>query len=290
MSISQKLEVNLVSLFDWGFVNKGGYINVNIDQSGAYVDNRSLLTRITDPRSPTTAYYQGNENWVYESGQSSSPAPFVPPLIYVNGTLDISPIINYRDGRVTPSVSTNAASIVKAKHSYKWVNFTLSRNSFFRRHAQYNQARTDIKNGDISIPPEIRTTLPCVAIDVSPISTSRPFGMEWRGPRIYSNSVSMYVIGESSADVMKICDFIAAQKGNNFYAFDPSLAIAANDFPLNMNGTINSGKNHDQLSADYPWCTIRVINAESLWSGYLNENLYQAIVKIQTEITACLSC
>ena len=32
MSISEKLEANLIGLFDWGFVDNGGYINIDVNQ------------------------------------------------------------------------------------------------------------------------------------------------------------------------------------------------------------------------------------------------------------------
>jgi len=292
MSISEKLEVNLISLFDWGFTEKGGYINVDAsgaEASGAYVDNRGILTRVIDPRS-TGVFYQGPENWVYESGQASSPLPYTPPLVYVGATLDTTPIINYRDGRITPSIATTTTSVVKAKFSYKWVKFTSARNSPFRRQIQNRQNRTDIANGNISVLPEIRLPLPTVCIDVPPISGSKPYGITTYGARTYKHRVLAYIIGESSSNVLRISDYISSQQGSFFYTFDPTLVVAADDFPLNFDGTPNTLKNHEQLSETYPWATIRIIVAKGLWSGYLTENIYQAVVELDTEIVACLSC
>lgn len=290
MSVSEKLEANIIGLLDWGFTDNGGYINIDVNQSGAYVNNRSILTSVSDPRATGTKFYQGPENWVYESNISSSPAAFVPPLIYVNGTLDTAPIINYRDGRVTPSLSTNSSSVVKAKFSYKWANFTSSRKSGYKRQIQYRQNRTDYNNGDIAINPELRLTLPAVLVDVPPISKSRQYGMDMYGPRIYVHNTNITVLGESASDVVKICDYIAAQQGQVYNMYNPSLVIASGDHPLNFNGTINSGKNYDQLVEDYEWSSLKIILAESLWGGYINEHLYSANVRMQTEFVACLNC
>ena len=45
MGLSEKVEANLVSFFDFGFLDKGGYFNIDINQSGDYVSNLSSLTK-----------------------------------------------------------------------------------------------------------------------------------------------------------------------------------------------------------------------------------------------------
>lgn len=290
MTISEKLENNLISYFDWGFVDKGGYINVNVGQTGCFVDDRSILTKVTDPRATGTLYFQGPENWVYESGSSSTPAPFIPPLVYVNSTLDLTPTINYRDGRVTPSISVPSNATVKAKFAYKWVTFTSARKSFNHKRVQYRQNRTDLNTADIKMPPEIRMPLPAVVIDVPPISRSKPYGIDRWGARVYFYDVDLYIIGESAADVARISDYLILQTQTNINTFDPKLVVLADDFPLNFNGTIHSGKNHQQLSEDYPWSTVWIDSATGIWSGYLNEHIYQANVRLKLEFVACLNC
>lgn len=288
MSFSEKLEVNLISAFDWGFVNRGGYINVNVNQTGAYVDNRSVLEKVND-LSSTGVLYCGPENWVYESDVSSMPAPLV-PLVYVNNVLDVSGAINYRDGIVKPSVFVPSTGVVKARFSYKWVTFTSARKSNSRRQIQYRQTRTDLNKVDVGIPSEIKVPLPTVTIDVPSVTKSKQYDIMRYGSRLYFHDVNMYIIGESASDVVKICDIICSQAGDVINSFDPKLVVQADDFPLKFDGTVNSGKNHDQLAEDYPWAPIKILSAESMWSGYLNEHIYQAIVRIKTELRLCLGC
>lgn len=38
---TEKLEMNLISMFDHGFVDKGGYFNVNLAQTGCYTNDMS---------------------------------------------------------------------------------------------------------------------------------------------------------------------------------------------------------------------------------------------------------
>jgi len=291
MSISEKLENNVIHLFDWGLVEKGGYINVDVNESGAYVDNRSILTRVSDPRSTGTGYYQGPENWVYESDTDSSPSPNAPALVYVDGVLNVGATVNYRDGRVVPSGTTTSSSVVKASFSYKWATVTSARKSGYRRQIEYRQHRTDYNNGDVSLPPEVRLPLPAIVVDVPPVSKSRSYGLANAfGPRIYTHNIGITVLGESASNVVKICDFICAQKGSLFNMYDPSLVVASGDFPLNFNGTINSGKNYDQLTEDYPWSNLYIVNAESTFGSYLHEHIYMANVRMETELVACLNC
>lgn len=285
MSVSEKLENNVISMLDWGFTDKGGYINIDINQSGDYVDNRSSLTRVTDVRNQSV-YWQGPENWVYESGISVGTANNV-PLIYVNNVLNTGCTINYRDGQVTTPTGVTATS-VKAEFAYKWITFTSSRNSNSLRRLQARQNRFDIDNGEVNIPAEVRVPMPCVTIDCPPVSKSRPYGIG--GPisaTIYTHEIDLQIVGETASEAVRIADYICAQKGNEFLSYDPYLVKNANNFPLTFKGRLNSGKNHDQLCALYPWANIYILDARATYGAYLDQNIYQTNVRITTEIKVC---
>ena len=83
MGISEKVEINLISFFDYGLVEVGGYFNVAIDQTGDYSNNLSSLTKVNDVRGFT--YWAGPKNWIYESGADNSGVYI--PEIYVNNSL-----------------------------------------------------------------------------------------------------------------------------------------------------------------------------------------------------------
>lgn len=290
ISISEKVEANLISFLDWGFVDKGGYINININQSGAYVDNRSILSKHEDPRTPSIKTFKGPENWVYQTEVNSDPAPNIVPLVYVNNTLDLSPVINYKDGLVTPSINVPANGVVKASYSYKWVTFISSRKSGTSRRVDYRQNRTDLDDPNSDIISEIKIPLPCVSVDVPPVSKSRPYGLDRLGPRIYTFFVNLSIVGESASEASRISDYICLQQGTNFSTFDPRLVVIANDFPLNFNGTLNSGKNHQQLSEDYPWSTIYIEEAQAYNGAYVHQNIYESFVRLKLELVACFGC
>ena len=288
LSVSEKLEANLISWLDWGFVNAGGYINVEIDQTGCYVGNQSLLEEVTDLRD-SGIYWQGPTNFVYESGTESSPAPFYEPLVYVNSILDSGAVVNYRDGQIVPT-SGVTGNTIKCSFSYKWTTFTSARKSPSVRRLKYGHTRTDIDNGQVGLPTQTTLPLPAVIIDVPPISSSRPYTLTRLGMKTYKHNINISVIGESASDVTKICDYICGQEGVAILGFDPDLVIASGDFPLNFDGTKNSGKSHKELAAQYGWSTIHIVSAEGLWGSYINENLYEANVRLVTELVACLGC
>lgn len=282
MSLSEKIEINLISMFDWGFIDHGGYINVNLNQSGDYVDNLSVLHKIVDPRGFTK--FQGPKNWVYEESADSSGVN-CPPTVYVASVLNTGVTINYRDGSVT-GISSGATD-VRAEFSYKWVTFTSTRKVENLRRVQYRQNRTDLGNNENKAPSEIRIPMPFVAFDVPPISESYPYGLGLHSPKVYNHDIVAYVVGETQADVTRICDMIAMQEGYLFNTFDPQLVHESGDYPLNFNGTLNSGKNHDELVVLYPWATLRINSAECLKGAYIHEHIYQASISLSTTIVSC---
>lgn len=282
MSLSEKIEINLISIFDWGFLDNGGYLNIDINQSGAYVNNLSALTKVEDARGFTC--WQGQKNWVYEESADSSGVN-CPPRIYTNNILYTGICtINYRDGNVTfPTAKTD----VRAEYAYKWVTVTSARKVENFRSIRYRNTRPDINNGENKYPQELFVPMPFVSFDVPPITSSKPYGVGFLSPRLFKHRISAHVVGETHSDVMRICDIICKQQGFIFDTFDPQLVHNSGDYPLNFNGTLNSGKNHDELAALYPWSTIRIDSAEADNSSYIHENICEAIVTLNTTILNC---
>lgn len=283
MSLSEKIEINLISIFDWGFVDKGGYFNVDINQSGAYVDNMSVLQKVEDVRGYTC--WQGPKNWVYETGADSSGVN-APPIIHVNNVLYTGvPIINYRDGNVVIPAATPTS--VKAQYSYKWVNVTSARKVENYRSIRYRNTRTDLVNNENFSPMELFVPMPFVTFDVPPISSSKPYGVGFLSPKLYSHRITAHVVGENHSDVVRIADIICKQKSYIFKTFDPQLVHNSGDYPLNFNGTKNSGKTHDQLAELYPWAEMRIDSAEATNSSYIHENICECQVLLKTTILGC---
>ena len=249
---SEKIEKNLISFFDYGFVDKGGYFNIEIAQTGDYVNNLSSLTKVQDSRGFT--YWAGPKNWVYESGADGSGVN-APPQIYVNGSLYSSGTVNYKEGAVY-NIPANATG-VNAKFSYKWVSFISARESNYGKKITVGDNRTDLNTVDRSTSAQLSIALPLVSFDVPSVSESKEYGLgaEYT-PMVNVYNIRATVAGANDADVKRICDIIVAQQGFAINTFDPQEVLASGDLPVTMWGAKNSGKTHDKLAAIYPWTDI----------------------------------
>lgn len=285
MGTSEKIETNLVSFFDFGLLDKGGYFNIDINQTGDYVSNLSSLTKVVDNRGFT--YWAGPKNWVYESGADSSGVN-APARIYLNGsgTPYVSGTINYREGYVynLPAATTG----VKAEFSYKWVKVVSANKSGYGRNIRQGYNRTDLDPASRSGVPELSIVLPFISFGVPAITNSKDYGLGGDfSPMVYIYNAKATVVGETDDDVKRISDAIIKQKGSSLNTFDPEVATASGSRPLTMIGTLNSGKTHDQLSTLYEWEQIYL---EDIVGGDIKEladGLFQSIVNMKIKVIGC---
>ena len=119
---SEKIEANVISYFDYEFVDNGAYFNIALNETGDYNSNLSALSKVNDQRGFT--YWAGPKNWVYESGADNS-GVYAPAQIYVNGSGYSLGTVNYRDGYVY-NVPISATG-VSARYSYRWISFVSAR-------------------------------------------------------------------------------------------------------------------------------------------------------------------
>ena len=231
MGTSEKIETNLISFFDYGFLDKGGYFNVDVAQSGDYVNDLSSLTRVQDNRGFT--YWAGPKNWVYESGVSAN----APAQIYLNGsgTPYTSGTVNYREGYVygLPTAATG----VQAEFSYKWVTVVSSKDTGYGRKVTMLRNRPDLDPAARSGSPEATISLPFVAFDVPSISKNKEYGMGAEfTPMQYHYNIKVSVVSDNPRDVKRLADIIVKQQGYAINTFDPEEVTASGDYPLTLWG------------------------------------------------------
>ena len=66
-TISNILLDNFINFYDWGFVDRGSFYNINIPQSGLYGGDRHKLRLSDDPRYTSGKVWEGyRQNWVWE--------------------------------------------------------------------------------------------------------------------------------------------------------------------------------------------------------------------------------
>lgn len=280
---SEKIETNMVSFFDYGFLDKGGYFNINIAQTGDYVNDLSSLTKVIDSRGFT--YWAGPKNWVYESGVNGSDVN-APPQVYVNGSLYTSGTINYKEGAVY-NIPISATG-VKASFSYKWVTFMSAKESKYGKKITISSNRTDLSTVERSTSFELSVPLPFVSFDVPSVSSSKEYGLGGEyTPMLNIYDIKATVVGENDADVKRICDIIVAQQGFSINTFDPQEVRASGDWPVTMWGALNSGKTHDELAETYPWTNIFLEKIKANPIKDLGNGIYESKLDIKLQHITC---
>lgn len=299
---SEILEHNLVSFFDWGFINANGFVNVDIPTSGAYGGDFSRLRSVRDNRYTNGQVWEtARMNLVWETGLSSSVSPISISGIYVNNvfrpTTDGTYYIDYPNGRVIFNTAISTNSVVRMAHSSKWINVTSTFNVPWLRIAQNNSFRVDdgnflVNSGEWARYGETRMQFPTVAIE---IVDEKNEGFQIGGGQYCRNRINFFVIGEDKNSVDRIANIIKNQNEKTIYLFDSNQLASAGKFPLNQFGTPNSGfityPTMVQYSGDggyrytrgVLWGKMTFLNPNMEPRQQIMQNIYQRSVTMTTE-------
>jgi len=292
-----QLEHNIKHFLDWGFLNIGGFVNINRPTNN--INNTAgfhKLSVVTDP-----AYTNGKvwetfkKQWVYESGimYSGSP-PITISGIYVNNTFIPGPTgnvnypysFNYELGRVIFNNPISTTADVQMNYSFKSIQTYKSNDSF--SDWKYLQEYT-FKTGDVdkNIPANHRIQLPTIIVE--PISKSDFKGYELGSTKYWANqSVLLHVFAENYVEKNNIVDIIRLQKDKNIRLYDLSKVVKNKIYSLNPNGSKNlSGQNYDQLVSDdseYLWRNGYINNVSVMDMDVLNLSIYYSTIRLDLEI------
>jgi hypothetical protein len=208
-TLSNILIDNFVTFLDWGFLDKGGFNNINIPSSGMYGGSKSELRIANDPNYVTGQVWQGfRENWAWETGINKTTQPIAISGIYVNnnflpytykpasgyytGPSATGYRINYQDGKVIFNTPLPATTSVKLNYSYKWVKVDRAEGVGFFRQIQNNDFRIDSNflngSGDWVQLGQTRVQLPAVFVEVVPNRTYE--GLQLGGGQAQPNKQS----------------------------------------------------------------------------------------------------
>ena len=130
-TISNILEENFILFYDWGFVDRGGFFNIKIPQSGIYGGDRHVLRSVDTPNYTDGKVWEGyRENWVWESGVDgvaeqpiSISGVFVEDQFYATGNVTKPFYVDYRNGRVVfdSAIATTSNAPSEAKKAFKFL-------------------------------------------------------------------------------------------------------------------------------------------------------------------------
>lgn len=257
-TFSDQIESNLITFFNWGMLNIGGFGNVTMAlASGAYGGDMSRMRPVNDPNYPSpdgqsTQIWEGfRQDWVWESGIEYPIQPIQISGVYVNGgfvpvnsTGVYTHSINYPLGRVTFQNPLPTGTVVQTEYSYRLFTFQSSDETWFRQ-VMFESFRVDnpdflsYGSGVWNVLAQERVQLPAVVVDVVP--RRRMFGYELGGTTTVHQDVLFHIFTENPYDRKRMMDYITFQKDKTIPLFDKNLMAQANAFPLDQNGQVASG-------------------------------------------------
>lgn len=241
------IQHNLVSFFDWGFLNKGAFSDVKLSRTNIFSIDRSTLKKETDPNFTDGQVYKTfTKNLVWESGLYSPYEPIQISGVYVNGsfktptTSGFEHYIDYKNGRVIFSSPLPTAT-VKMEYSYKTLDIKPSYEhpviSYLQTDKLYN---TNVSNqsGVWGLLQQNKTQTTSIAIESVSRATYRPIELgnlnQWADVDIIC-----HVFG-SELDVNKYTNFISYQSDKTIFLYNIDDLVQSGMVPLDYRGAIHS--------------------------------------------------
>lgn len=291
--LNQQLEANLVSFFDWGTLNIGGFANVDIPNSGTFGGTPYRLSLVKDPRYTDGQVWQGfRQNWVWESGLSHSSQPISISGIYVNNTfrpLGSGYIIDFPRGRVIFDTAISATGTVHLAYSYKYINYISTDDIPWFKEVQYNSLRIDdasfnlVGSGNWAIFAENRIQLPAVIVEAVP--RRRFKGYELGGGQYCYQDVQFHILAETPWDRKQIIDIISYQNEKTIYLYDKNVLKSQNMFPIRYDGYLNNNpRTYPNLVEGSGFWKEMVFKDMGVIGNPINAPLYSATVKMTAEV------
>ena len=302
-NINQKLllsslEDNIKSFLDWGFLNIGGFVNVNIPTSGINNAGFHVLKPATDPsRTPNTVWETNRKDWVYETGiPYTGVAPIVISGVYLNSSLVPAPTgtpntqysINYPLGQVVFNKPQPATANMQIAYSYRYVQTYKSTDSVWWKELQqlsYDPNETN-KNKTSLITANHRIQLPAIVVETIARTIQTPYELG-NVKNIISQDILLHVFTENPVQRNSIIDILLLQKDRQTYLYDTNALLANNKNPLNYFGQKNpNGLNYGQIisNENYRSKVFYVDDASVTEFNTISSSLYNGIVRWSLKI------
>ena len=292
---------NFVYFYDWGFLDRGSFYNIEIPQSGIYGGKRDVLRVASDPNYASGQVWEGyRKNWVWESGVSGTTEQpidisgvFVNGNFYATGNIENPYYIDYPNGRVVFDTTQSTSATVNMAYSHKWVEVVPAEGvPFFRQIQQgsfYTNDRFLVQNsGGWAQLGETRLQLPALAIEVNTPRSLQPY--ELGGGQWVNNEVVFYVITENHWECNNIIDTILYQNDKTLKLFRPSDVALSGTVPFNYRNELNenavpSGM-YPTLVHNFAWRDCWINDSRGGEVTQLGPNLYVGTARCKTQVKA----
>lgn len=291
-NVISSLEDNLKNFLDWGFLNIGGFIDVNVPASGN--SGPAFAKAVTDPSFNTnTVWETQRKDWVYESGVNHNDrTPINISGIYLNNTFLPAPSgsgsysysLNYPLGRITFSNPVGASSKVALNYSYKYVQIYKANESTWWKELQNNTYFTN--NPDYNITSNHRIQLPAIIIETIPRTVLTPYEIG-TAENIVKQDILLHIFTENPVQRNSIIDTLVLQKDKTLYLNNVTKMLKDNVYPLDYRGQPNNNRlNYDQLQNNSAYflkkCFINNSSVSEI--NTFSNSLYNGIVRWTLEI------
>lgn len=300
-TLSNILLDNFVYFYDWGFLDRGSFYNINIPQSGIYGGDRHVLRAAQDPNYTDGQVWEAyRKNWVWESGVSATTQQpinisgvFVNDTFYATGNVTKPYYIDYQNGRVIFDSAQSINSTVKLEYSHKWVEVIPAEGVPFFREIQQGSFRNEegfqVNNsGGWAQMGQTRIQLPSIAVEVVPPRSLE--GYQLGGGQWVNNDIVFYVIAENHWECVNLVDSILYQNDRTIHLFDPTSVALSGTFPFNYRNELNenavpSGQ-YPNLIDNFYYRKCYIYNSKGNDITQLTPDLYIGTARCSTQVKA----
>lgn len=293
-----QLENNLKLWFDWAFLQGGAWIDVNLNDAGAYGGDFSSLRLVADPSYSRGKVWEATrKEWVWEDSveytdpQNNVLSPISVSGVYVNGifTPDGSGItIDYPGGRVIFDTATNGP--VKAEYSFRYVQTLIASREPWFKELQTGTFRVDDSgfhiegSGDWNQLSQSRLQLPAVVIEIIPRRNFMGYELGNNAQWSYQD-VALHVLAENTWDRNRISDILTDNKDKTIWLFDVNEVLASGAYPLGVYGQKLNDNTYEYFvsPSGYRWKKCAIVDSHSQVIDSPQPNLYRGVVRWKLE-------
>lgn len=301
-SLINTLEENIKAYLDWGFLNIGGYINVNIPTTGLYGGTfHQLKTTETPGYRPGQVWQSAKKDWVWESGfyyddGTSMNIPNNISGIYLNNTFLPGPTgistsgyyINYPLGQIIFDRAIPNTSKVELNYSYRWCQtYKSSTNPYWVELQELTYQPSPQLNltnkGEYNLSANHRIQMPAIVIEPVARSYSQPWQLGDDSFNI-SQDILLHVFTENAVDKNRIVDILRLQKEQTIKIYDLNKVVNSGVYPIDYKGSKNiSGLIYPDLVNHYFWNKTYFKDVNIVEMESRNKNLYWCTIRLTSE-------
>lgn len=305
ITLSELVLDNFVNFYDWGLLDKGGFYNINIPQSGIYGGDRHRLRLVDSPNYNDGQVWEGyRQNWVWEGSGSvdgTTEQPITPSGVFVDGsfyTVDnvTKPFyIDYDLGRVVFDSAEPTTSEVTIAYSHKRVQVVPAKGISWFQQLQTNSFRNESdfqvygSGGWVHLG-QTRVQLPAIAVEVVPAQSTKGYqlgGGQWVRP-----DVVFYIMSENHWETVNLMDTVISQNDRAIKLYDSTQVAASGVSPYTFeNGRQRELRDHARASGiypslveNYPYRKCWINNSKGNAITQLSVDLYMGVARCSTEI------